>query len=71
MTARDFTNLTCTNLMIKLKVLTKKLPPGEQLEFITTREGHDNVHKAFRKNFDYTSREEEPNRWWVRILKPN
>jgi hypothetical protein len=44
----DFTSLTCTNLMIKLKILLKKLPKGEILNFYSTREQYDNIKKPFR-----------------------
>ncbi|MBD3254609.1 MAG: hypothetical protein GF383_05925 [Candidatus Lokiarchaeota archaeon] len=46
---RDFSNLTCTNLMIKLKILLKKLNKGNKLEFYSNREQYDNIKKPFSK----------------------
>jgi TusA-related sulfurtransferase len=43
----DFTDLTCTNLMIKLKILLKKLAAGEELIFFATREQVDNTCSQF------------------------
>ena len=44
---KDFTELTCTNLMIKLKILLNRLPPGEALSFYATREQVDNTCSPF------------------------
>ncbi|WP_457558023.1 hypothetical protein [Candidatus Harpocratesius sp.] len=46
----DYSNLTCTNLMIKLKILTKKLKSGDYIEFYSTREQLANIQKPFSKN---------------------
>lgn len=43
----DFTDLTCTNLMIKLKILLKKCAAGGALSFIATREQVDNTCSPF------------------------
>ena len=43
----DFTDLTCTNLMIKLKILLKKLAAGGELQFFATREQVDNTCSQF------------------------
>lgn len=44
---KDFTELTCTNLMIKLKILLSKLPKGEMITFYATREQVDNTCSPF------------------------
>ncbi len=44
---KDFTELTCTNLMIKLKILLKRTSPGEDVRFIATREQVDNTCTPF------------------------
>lgn len=44
---KDFTELTCTNLMIKLKILLSKLPPGDAVDFLATREQVDNTCSPF------------------------
>lgn len=44
---KDFTELTCTNLMIKLKILLSKLPPGDTIAFYATREQVDNTCSPF------------------------
>lgn len=67
---RDFTRETCTNLMIRLKILTKRMPPGSALEFFTTREGHANVRDAFRRKFELHSEQCEPNKFFIRLGKP-
>ena len=46
----DYTDLTCTNLMIKLKILTRKLGPGESISFFATREQVDNTCSPFSRN---------------------
>lgn len=43
----DFTDLTCTNLMIKLKILLSKQQTGEPLTFFATREQVDNTCSQF------------------------
>ncbi|MHA1775562.1 MAG: hypothetical protein ACTSWC_02240 [Promethearchaeota archaeon] len=45
----DFSHLTCTNLMIKLKILSKRMKSGEILEFYSTREQLANIKKPFSK----------------------
>ena len=63
----DFTELTCTNLMIKLRIMVKKLKPGDLFEFFTTREGATNVESTFRKKMLVTSEEQEPNKYKISI----
>ncbi len=66
----DFTDLTCTNLMIKLKILLKKLAPGETLSFFATREQVDNTCAPFSSNgYQVVWDQEAENRYLVRIGK--
>lgn len=66
----DFTELTCTNLMIKIKILKRKLKESETLEFITTREGHTDVEKIFRKKpFHIISEKREPNVYYIKVWR--
>lgn len=44
---KDFTELTCTNLMIKLKILLNRLPNGDSVRFLATREQVDNTCSPF------------------------
>lgn len=46
----DFRDYTCTNFMIKLKILLKKLKSGDQLTIISTREQYQNLPKKIFKN---------------------
>ena len=66
----DYTNLSCTNLMIKLKILVKKLPTGSSLHFYSTREQHENIKQPFsKKNFSFNSRFIEDNKYHIEIMK--
>ncbi|MBD3350128.1 MAG: hypothetical protein GF364_01425 [Candidatus Lokiarchaeota archaeon] len=66
----DYTDFTCTNLMIKLKILTNRMKKGEMLEFLTTREGNDNLETTFNKKyFRYQSFQKEPNVFYAKIIK--
>ena len=66
----DYTNLTCTNLMIKLKILLKKLPSGEKIYFYSIREQFDNIKKPFNKDpFHFKGEQMGDNQYLVKILK--
>lgn len=66
----DYTNLTCTNLMLKLKIQTNRLKTNHFLEFYSTREQHDNIKKPFsRKNFKFSAKKIDHNMYHVKILK--
>jgi TusA-related sulfurtransferase len=66
----DFTELTCTNLMIKLKILLTKLTPGDTLTFFATREQVDNTCAPFSSNgYQVAWNQEGENRYLVRIGK--
>lgn len=66
----DYTTLTCTNLMIKLKILLKKLPSGEKIRFYSNREQYDNIKKPFNKNpYHFQGEQIGDNQYLVIILK--
>lgn len=66
----DLTLLTCTNLTIRLKILLKRLPPGEPLEFIVRRDQRDTIDEPFtRAGFVVTVLKIERNRFLVRMKK--
>ena len=70
----DFCELTCTNLMIKVKILTKKLVSGQGLiqglHFLTTREGHTNLEPIYTKMpWTYVWKELGPNKFAVSIKR--
>lgn len=66
----DFTDLTCTNLMIKLKILLKKLPPGEEIAFYATREQVDNTCQPFtRQGYQVTDKQVADNQFLVTMRK--
>lgn len=67
---KDFTELTCTNLMIKLKILLSKLPPGETIAFYATREQVDNTCSPFSgQGYQVSWNQEAENRYLVNIGK--
>ena len=67
---RDFTELTCTNLMIKLKILLNKLPPGDAVSFYAIREQVDNTCAPFSgQGYTVSWDQEADNRYLVRIGK--
>ena len=66
----DFTELTCTNLMIKLKIMLNRLPPGDSLAFFATREQVDNTCAPFSCNGYQVAWDQcAENRYRVRIGK--
>ncbi|MDH7510106.1 MAG: hypothetical protein QHH04_03570 [Methanolinea sp.] len=68
--AKDFSELTCTNLMIKLKILLNKLSPGDTVAFYATREQVDNTCSPFSgQGYQVTWTEVAANRYLVRIGK--
>ncbi|MCQ8893609.1 MAG: hypothetical protein NQU46_03110 [Methanolinea sp.] len=68
--AKDFTELTCTNLMIKLKILLNKLPPGDAVAFYATREQVDNTCSPFSgQGYQVSWTATAENRYLVRIGK--
>lgn len=66
----DFTELTCTNLMIKLKILLNKLFPGDTVVFYATREQVDNTCSPFSgQGYAVSWTEAAENRYLVKIGK--
>lgn len=66
----DFTEMTCTNLMIKLRVMLKKLPENQTIEVMVTREQHDNINEPFsKKPFQYSANLISENRYHAKITK--
>lgn len=66
----DFTELTCTNLMIKLKILLNRLPPDDTLAFFATREQVDNTCAPFcNQGYQVAWDLEAENRYLVRMGK--
>ena len=45
----DFSGLTCTNLMIRLKMLLKKTPPESAVEIIVRRDQRDMIEGPFSR----------------------
>jgi len=67
---KDFTELTCTNLMIKLKILLNKLPTGEKITFYATREQVDNTCSPFsRQGYHVAWDQTAENRYLVTMGK--
>lgn len=67
---RDFTHHTCTNLMLKLKILFKKLKSGDTLHFYSNREQHDNIQKPFSKPpFSLAADKVDDNKYHIKIMK--
>jgi hypothetical protein len=66
----DFTDLTCTNLMIKLKILLKKLEAGGELSFSATREQVDNTCSQFtNQGYDVEWEQSGDNSFFVKMKK--
>lgn len=66
----NFTDLTCTNLMIKLKILLARLRNGDAVTFYATREQVDNTCSPFsRQGYKVSWDEIAENRYLVRIGK--
>ncbi len=75
MTARtenipDFSDMTCTNLMIRLKMLLKKTPAGTPVECYVRRDQKDTVEVPFsRSGYDVTIQKADTNRYRVSLTK--
>jgi hypothetical protein len=66
----DFSNLTCTNLMIRLKMLLKKAQPYATVECIVRRDQRDTIDVPFsRTGFDVKIRKVDTNRYQVSLKK--
>jgi TusA-related sulfurtransferase len=66
----DFTDLTCTNLMIKLKILLKRMASGEEISFFATREQVDNTCSPFTgQGYEVTWEQVADNQFLVKMRK--
>lgn len=66
----DYTELTCTNLMLKLKIRLKKLSNGSSIEFYSTREQYDNIRKPFSKDpYKMESGKVGKNKYYIKMSK--
>lgn len=69
-TIPDFSDLTCTNLMIRLKMLLKKAPDGVPVECIVRRDQRDTIEVPFsRTGYDVKIRKVDTNRFRVSLKK--
>jgi len=66
----DFSDLTCTNLMIRLKMLLKNASPGEPVECIVRRDQRDTIEVPFtRTGYDVKIQKVDTNLYCVRLRK--
>ena len=66
----DFSNLTCTNLMIHLKILLKKAPPHTTVDCIVRRDQRDTINVPFSKTgYEVKIRKVDTNRNRVSLKK--
>ncbi len=66
----DYTNLTCTSLMIRLKQQLKKLPEGKSFTCIVRRDQRDTVEVPFsRTGYNVTVSHGGKNRYIVTLTK--
>lgn len=66
----DFSSLTCTNLMIRLKLLLKKTPDGKAVEFIVRRDQRDTINEPFsRSGYSVVFHRVDTNRYRVTLNK--
>ncbi len=67
--APDLSDLTCTNLMIRLKILLKKLPPGAALLCIVRRDQRDTIEPFTRDGYQVSVERIDRKRFLVRMKK--
>ncbi len=66
----DFSELTCTNLMIRLKMLLNRAPPDAIVEVIVRRDQRDTIEVPFsRSGYDVQIRPVDPGRYRVSLKK--
>ncbi|HNX17032.1 MAG TPA: hypothetical protein PKM50_01735 [Methanoregula sp.] len=66
----DFSDLTCTTLMIRLKMLLKKTPDGIPVECFVRRDQKDTVEVPFsRTGYDVSVTKEDSNQYRVYLIK--
>ncbi|MFA4825622.1 MAG: hypothetical protein WC593_10755 [Methanoregula sp.] len=66
----DFSNLTCTSLMIRLKILLKKAGPDTPVECIVRRDQRDTIDVPFsHTGYDVKIWKMDNNRYRVSLMK--
>jgi hypothetical protein len=66
----DFSDLTCTNLMIRLKMLLKKVPEGTPVVCYVRRDQKDTVEVPFsRSGYSVEIHKADTNRYRVSLTK--
>lgn len=66
----DFSDLTCTNLMIRLKMLLKKAPEDMAVECLVRRDQRDTINVPFsRTGYEVKIRKMDTNRYRVSLKK--
>jgi len=66
----DFSDLTCTNLMIRLKILLKNIPPDSAVEIIARRDQRDTIEVPFsRSGYEVKICKIDTNLFRVRLQK--
>lgn len=66
----DFSDLTCTNLMIRLKMLLKKTPAGTPVVCYVRRNQKDTVEIPFsRSGYAVEVKKADTNRYLVSLTK--
>jgi hypothetical protein len=69
-TIPDFSDLTCTNLMIRLRMLLKKTPAGNPVVCYVRRDQKDTVEVPFsRSGYDVKVHKADTNRYRVSLVK--
>jgi hypothetical protein len=64
----DYSNLTCTNLMIRLQILLKKAPLHTTSECIVRRDQRDTIDVPFsRTGYEVKIRKVDTNRYRVSL----
>lgn len=66
----DLSDLTCTNLMIRLKILLKKAPEGSAVECVVRRDQRDTIEDPFlRSGYEVMVNNIGNNRYQVSLKK--
>ena len=66
----DFSDLTCTNLMIRLKILLKKSGPDAVVECLVRRDQRDTIDVPFsHSGYEVKIRKLDANRYRVSLKK--
>lgn len=70
LTIPDLSDLTCTNLMIRLKIMLKKSSPGSAIEFIIRRDQKETIEVPFsRTGYKVTINKIDNNRYRANLEK--